>query len=139
MFVKMSLRDRLIYFADFVGMTPLACRTPMAPFLFRLLLANCFLRVCLPTLCSCLENLSTTKNLCNFWRSELQQVSTYRFSTLGEIFTQKWNCSSHSNVQVHRIPVHVFDQYLYRMEPLLVLKQPSCNVFQVRIECCRLF
>ena len=42
MFVKMSLRDRLICFADFVGMTLLAV-------LFLLPLLNCFLKVCLPT------------------------------------------------------------------------------------------
>ena len=39
MFVKMSLRDRLIRFADFAGMTLLAL-------LFLLPLTNCFLRVC---------------------------------------------------------------------------------------------
>ena len=38
----MSLRDRLICFADFVGMTLLALR-------FLLPLSNCFLKVCLPT------------------------------------------------------------------------------------------
>ena len=42
MFVKMSLRDRLICFSDFVGMTQLAV-------LFLLPLPNCFLRVYLPT------------------------------------------------------------------------------------------
>ena len=39
----MSLRDRLIYFADFVGMTLLAL-------FFLLPLTNCLLRVCIPTL-----------------------------------------------------------------------------------------
>ena len=43
MFVKMFLHDRLICFADFVGMTLLALR-------FLLPLPNCFLIVCLPTL-----------------------------------------------------------------------------------------
>ena len=42
MFVKMSLRDRLLCFADFVGMTQLVLR-------FRLPLPNCFLKVCLLT------------------------------------------------------------------------------------------
>ena len=56
MFVKMSLRDRLVCFADFVGINLLACLPyassfpPIAPFLFLLPLPNCFLRVCLPTL-----------------------------------------------------------------------------------------
>ena len=55
----MSLRDRLVCFADFVGMNLLAYRTPMAPFLFllpavrlRLPSPKCFLRVWLPTLCA---------------------------------------------------------------------------------------
>ena len=43
MFVKMSLRDQLAWFADFVGMTLLAV-------LFLLPLPGCFLKVCLPTL-----------------------------------------------------------------------------------------
>ena len=43
MFVKMSLCDRLICFADFVGMTLLAA-------LFLLPLPKCFLRVCPLTL-----------------------------------------------------------------------------------------
>ena len=42
MFVKTSLRDRLICYADFVGMTLLAL-------LFLPPLPNCFLRVFLPT------------------------------------------------------------------------------------------
>ena len=50
MFVKMSLRDRLVCFADFVGMNLLACRLAIALFLFLLPLPNCFLKVCLPTL-----------------------------------------------------------------------------------------
>ena len=43
MFVKMSLRDRLICFVDFVGMTLLAV-------LFLLPSPTCFFRVCFPTL-----------------------------------------------------------------------------------------
>ena len=46
------------------------------------------------TLCSCLEILSTTNNLCNFWHSKFQQVSTYAFCSWDDILTQKWNCSS---------------------------------------------
>ena len=42
MFVKLSLRDRLNCFADFVGMTLLAV-------VFLLPLPKCFLNVCLPT------------------------------------------------------------------------------------------
>ena len=46
------------------------------------------------TLCRCLEILSTTNNLCNFWHSNIQQASTYAFCSWDDIFTQKWNCSS---------------------------------------------
>ena len=50
MFVKMSLRDRLICSAGFVGMTLLALLFLLPPVLLRLPSLNCFLRVCLPTL-----------------------------------------------------------------------------------------
>ena len=40
------------------------------------------------TLCSCLEILSTTNNLCNFWKSKFQQVSTDAFCSWDDIFTQ---------------------------------------------------
>ena len=50
------------------------------------------------TLCSCLEYLSTTNNLCSFWRSKFQQVRTYAFCSWGDIFTQKWNYSSPNNL-----------------------------------------
>ena len=42
-------------------------------------------------------------------------------------------------VQVHWIPVHVVGQYLYRLESLLVLEQPSRDVFSLRSEHWRLF
>ena len=54
-FVRMSLRDRLVCFADFVGITVLACLPyaksfpPIVPFCFLPTLLNCFLRACLPT------------------------------------------------------------------------------------------
>ena len=51
MFVKRSLRDQLICFADFVGITLLAL-------LFLLQLPNCFLRVCRPTLFAAVLNFS---------------------------------------------------------------------------------
>ena len=66
---------------------------PAAPFtqLFSQILSS-------HTLCSCLNILSTTKNLCNFWLSKFQQVSTYAFCSWDDIFTQKWNCSSPHNL-----------------------------------------
>ena len=48
-------------------------------------------------LCSCFEILSTTNNLCNFWRSNFQQVSTYAFCSRDDIFTQKWNWNTPNN------------------------------------------
>ena len=50
------------------------------------------------TPCSCLDILSTTNNLCNFWHSKIQEVSTYAFRSWDDIFTQKWNCSSPNNL-----------------------------------------
>ena len=50
------------------------------------------------TLCSSLENLSTTDNLCNFWPSKFQQVNTNAFCSWYDIFTQEWNCFSPKNL-----------------------------------------
>ena len=50
MFVKMSVRVRLICFADFVGMNLLALRFLLPAVRLRLPSPNCFLKVCLPTL-----------------------------------------------------------------------------------------
>ena len=49
-------------------------------------------------LCSCLDIFSTTNNLCNFWHSKLQLISTYAFCSWDDIITQKWNCSSPNNL-----------------------------------------
>ena len=49
-------------------------------------------------LCSRLEILSTTNNLCDFWHSKLQQVSTYVFCSWDDIFTQKYSCSPPNNL-----------------------------------------
>ena len=78
------------------------------------------------TLCSCLEIHSTTNNFCSFWRSKFQQVSTYAFCSWVDKFTQK---IIQSLVQVHRIPVLIADQCLYRIESVPVLKLPSWKVF----------
>ena len=99
MFVKMSLRDRLVCFADFFwnesacllsayGSLPLPATTNQ---LFSQSLSS-------HILCSCLEILSTTNNLCNFWHSNFQQVSTYAFCSWDDVFTQNWNCSSPNNL-----------------------------------------
>ena len=123
MFVKMSLRDRLICFADFVGMTLLSV-------LFLLPLPNCFLRVCLPTLFAAvlIFFLPLTTSAISGTANSNKSAPT-RFAA-GTIYLRKngiavlpITCASAPN------PVHVVDQHLYSMESLLVLKQPSCNVF----------
>ena len=50
MFFKMSLCDRLICSADFIGTTLLALGFLLPPVRPRLPSPNCFLKVCLPTL-----------------------------------------------------------------------------------------
>ena len=118
MFVKLSLRDRPDCLVDFVGMILLcllpACRTLSAPFLpaVRLRLPSAcgslppaapfsqlfFQSLLSHTLCSRLEVPSTTNDLCDFWHSNFQQVSTYAFCSWDDMFTQKWNCSSPNNL-----------------------------------------
>ena len=50
------------------------------------------------TICSCLDILSTTNNICNFWHSKFQQVSTYAFCSWDDVFPQKFNWSSPNNL-----------------------------------------
>ena len=142
-FCKMSLRDRLVCFADFVGVNLLACFAytssfpPVAPFLFllppvRLWLPspNCFLRVCLPTLFAAVFKFFlplTTSAI--FGTANSNKSAPTRFAA-GTIYLRKKEiavlpitCAS------AWILVHIVDHHLYRMESLLVLKQPSCNVF----------
>ena len=71
---------------------PATCRPRAAPFtqLFSQSLS-------FHTLCSCLDILSTTNNLCNFWHIKFQQISTYAFCSWDDIITQKWKCSSPNN------------------------------------------
>ena len=52
MFAKVSLRDQLKCFADFVGMPLLALRFLLPAVRLRLTSPNCFLKVCPPTLFS---------------------------------------------------------------------------------------
>ena len=108
MFVKMSLPDRLVCFADFVGMNLLARRTPKAPLLFLLPLLNCFLRVCLLTLFAAVlkffpprttsANSRHSWHSCNLWHSKVQQNSTYAFCSWDDIFAKKYDCSSRNNL-----------------------------------------
>ena len=123
MFVKMSFRDRVICFADFVGMTVLEV-------VFLLPLPNCFLKVCLPTLFAAVLKLflllitSAISGAANSNKS-----APTRFAA-GTIFLRKLGIEVLPITWArHQFSVHVVDQYLYRKESLLALKQPSCNVF----------
>ena len=137
MFAKMSPRDRQVCFADFIGMNLLACRTPMAPFLFlpppvrlRLPSPNCFLRVCLPTLFAAALKffLPLTTSPISGTANSNKSAPT-RFAS-GAIYLRKKGiailpitCARAPNPRPRCRPT------LYRMESLLLLKQPSCNGF----------
>ena len=126
MIVKMCLRDRLICFADFVGLTLLAV-------LFLLTPLNCFLNICLPTLFAAVLKFFlplTSSAISGATNSKKLAPTSFAAETI--FFCQIEFQFSQYLVQLHRNPIHVVDQYLYRLESLLVLKQPSCNVFWVR-------
>ena len=123
MLVEMCPRDRLICFADFVGMTLLAL-------LFLLPLPTCFLRVCLPTpFAAVLKFFLPVTTSANSGRANSNKSAPTRLAA-GTIYLRKTELQfSPKLVQVNRIPVQVVKQQLYRMESLFVLKQTSCNVF----------
>ena len=111
-----------------------ACNPFPAPFtqlFFQSLLSH--------TLCSCLENLSNTNDLLYFRHSKFQQISTYAFCSWYDIFRQKWNCSSPINLCKCTESSTTLSTDTSIVESLLVLKQPSCNDFQVRNERWKLF
>ena len=109
LFVKMTPRDRLDWLVDSVGMILLCLLTPCLPAMLKLSSARS-LQPAAPftqqfsqslsshIFCSCLEILSTTNNLYNFWHGKFQQVSTYAFCSWDDIFTQNWDCSSPNNL-----------------------------------------
>ena len=146
MFVKMSLRDRVICFADFAGMTLLFCLPyanslpPMAPFLFLQPVPNCFPRVCLRTIfAAVLKVFLPLTTSANSGTATSNKSAPTRFAD-GTIYLRKnWIAVLPITCEVHQILVHLVDQHLYRMEALVVLEQPSCNVFYVRNECWKLF
>ena len=87
MFAKIVLREQLSWFADSIGMTLLA--------VFILLqFTTFFSEFVFPHCMQLFWNYFVTHNLCKFWRSKFQQVSTYAFRSRDDIFTQKWSCSS---------------------------------------------
>ena len=127
----MSLRDRLICF---VCWNDSAC-TPFPATTTQLF----FQRLSSHTLCSCLEVLLTTNNLCNLWHNKFQRQHL-RVLQLGRYIYAKMEFQiSQKLVQVQQIPIHVVGQHIYRKDSLFVLKQPSGNVFLIRNECWRLF
>ena len=129
----MSLCDLLICFADFVGMILLAV-------LFLLPLTNCFLKVCLTTLFAAVLKFFlplTTSATRGAAKSNQSAATSFE---AGTTYLRKNGIATFPiTFAMHRIHVHVVDQHLYRIESLLVFKQPSCNVFYVRIDCWKLF
>ena len=123
MFVEMSLRDRLICCADFVGMTLLALR-------ILLPLPNCFLKVCLPTLfaAALIFFLPLTTSAISGTASSNKSACT-RFLA-GTIYLRtKWNCSSPDNLCKCTESSSTLSTNTSKEWNLFVLKQPSCNVF----------
>ena len=123
MFVRLSHRDRLICLTDFVEMTLLAV-------FFLLPLPNWFLKVSPPTLFAAVR-----KFFIPFRTSAIpgapnsDKLAPTNFAA-GTIYLRKNGIAVLPKICAGaRISVHVVDQYLYRMESLFLLKQPSCNVF----------
>ena len=120
MFVEMFLRDRLICFADFVGMTLLAV-------LLLLPLPNCFPRVCLPTLFAALLLFFlriTTSAISGTTNSNKSVPTRFAAATIylrkNGIAVLPFTCASAPKPLPRCRPT---------TESLLVLKQPSCSVF----------
>ena len=124
----MSLLDRLVCFADFFGMTLLAL-------LFLLPLQNCFFGVCLPTLFAAVLNFflllttsaisgtaNSTKTAFTRFAAETIYLCKKRIANL-----QKNLCKCTEPCPRYR-PIQ-----RYRMEYLIGLKQPSCNVFLLEV------
>ena len=130
----MSFRDYLVCFAVFVGMTLQALR-------FLLPNPNCSRRVCLATRFAAVLIFFILLTTSPFSVTTSSNKSDPRNLQLGRYIYAKGEFRfSQEFVQVHRIPTRVVDQYLYRMDSLLVLKQPSSNVLDmVRNETWRIF
>ena len=78
----MSVPDRLIFFADFLGPTSACSRCPATTF------QTLSQSLSFHTLCSCFEILSSTNTLCMIWRIKVQQISIYTFCSRDKIITQ---------------------------------------------------
>ena len=112
MLVKKSLCNRLVCSVGFAGMTLLACFTPTSAFHFLLPLVNFFLKVCLPTFfADILGFFPPLLRSANSASTSFNKSAPTR-SAAGTIYL-------HENgtpilpitCQVHRVPVHIVDQY----------------------------
>ena len=141
----MSLHERMDCLVDFVGMIFVCLlppsRTPTAPFCLQLPSPNCFFRVrFLPTLSAAdlkdfLPRITSPISVCS---SKLQHVSTYAFCSWDDIFTQKWNCSSPSNLcKSPKSPSTLSTNRSIVWN--FYLLQPFCSIVRFRNECWRLF
>ena len=102
MFVKVSLRGRLVCFADFVGMTLLApvlyasSFGLIAHFRFLLPLPNCSLSLPTHTLFSCFY--FSYRQQLQFLAQQIPKSQHCTFCGCVDIFTQKWNFASLNNL-----------------------------------------
>ena len=123
----MSHRERLICFADSFEMNLLA-----VPFLLPL--PNCLLRVCLATLFAAVLNFFLPLTTSAIAGTANSNKSAPTHVTAGTIYLCKMELQfSQYFVQVHRIPVHVVDQYLYRMELYLPWSNDLVTTFRLEI------
>ena len=127
LFVKMSLRDRLVCLVDFVGMIRLC--------LLRLPSPNCFLRVCFPTLFAAVLKFFlplTTSAISGTANSNMSAPVRFAARTTflrkNGIAVLPITCASAPN------PLPLCLQTLYSMDLLFVLKQPSCSIVCVKNE-----
>ena len=91
-------------------------RMTLLAVLFPLLLRNCFLRVCLPTLFAAVLKFSLPLTTSAFPGAPNYKKSAPTHFANRKIFCRKLEIQfSQKIVQVYRIPLHVGDQYFYRM------------------------
>ena len=87
MFVKLSLRDQLVCFAEYVGKI-------LHAVVFLLPLHNFFLRVCLPTTFTAVLIFFLPLMTCEISRAAILKKSTPTIFARAIFFTPKWICGS---------------------------------------------
>ena len=86
------------------------------------------------------ESFSTIDDLRNFWRIKFQEINTDTFCSWDDIFTQYLKLFSTNNLSKCTESTSTLSTITsFNIESLLVLKQPSCNVFFVKNDCWKLF